>query len=256
MSTAADQRKLQAAQAAAALVEDGMLLGLGTGSTAALFVTALATRLANGSLHGVRGVPTSAATAHQAGELGIPLEELPPQGVDLAVDGMDELTASLDATKGLGGALLREKIVAAAAKRFVLIGDASKLVDHLGQRAPVPVEVARFGWRRTLRRLSELAGGASLRALGGEAIVTDNGNHIVDCRFDAPFDADALASSLDGLPGVLGHGLFLGMAHEALVAGEGGLRRLTREADATSPRAGGPQREPSGAVQDSHEVTT
>src|SRR5690606_5673244 len=179
VSTSADDLKRRAAQDAAALVESGMLLGLGTGSTATLFVSAVGERLASGKLKDIRAVPTSDATRRQAVSLNIPLIELPEGGLDLAVDGMDELTPKLDAIKGLGGALLREKIVAAAAARLVLIGDASKLVAHLGQRAALPVEVARFGWRRTARELSALAE-ATLRVAEGEPFVSDNGNFIVD----------------------------------------------------------------------------
>lgn len=229
MSTDVDTRKRRAAQAAAAAVADGMVIGLGTGSTAAHFVAALARRVADGELHEIRGVPTSTATARLATELGIPLIELPPDGVDLAVDGMDELTPELDATKGLGGALLREKIVAAAARRFVLIGDDSKLVGHLGEKSPVPVEIAPFGWQRTLRTLTDLADDAALRSAAGEAFVTDNGNHVVDCRFDVPFEAHVLAARLSAVPGVAGHGLFLDLADEALIVTEHGLRRLLRQ---------------------------
>lgn len=221
-----DALKRAAADAALELVEDGMTLGLGTGSTAHWFVAGLAERLRSGSLRGLRGVPTSEATARQAREAGVELVELPAEGVDLAVDGMDELSPSLDAVKGLGGALLREKVVAAAARRFVLIGDESKLVSRLGEKAPVPVEVVRFGLKRTEYLLASLGAQTSLRLAGGEPFVTDNGNHVVDCRFAAPFDPEELAAEISALPGVVEHGLFLGMADLAFVAGEGGVRRL------------------------------
>src|SRR5690606_35902823 len=149
MSLTNDQLKRASGLAAARLVEDDMLVGLGTGSTAEHFIKALAGRLRSGELRGVRGVPTSLATAELASAAGIELSELPAGGVDLAVDGMDELSPALDAIKGLGGALLREKIVAASASRFVLIGDGSKLVDSLGRLAPIPVEVVPFGRCRT-----------------------------------------------------------------------------------------------------------
>lgn len=237
MSDVADNLKRQAAVAAVGLVTDGMLLGLGTGSTAAHFVAEIGARLAGGSLRGVRGVPTSEATRAQASRLGVPLVDLPAEGVDLAVDGMDELNGELDAVKGLGGALLREKIVAAAAKRFVLIGDDSKLVDHLGQKAPLPVEVARFGSLRTLRRLQELAE-ATLRTADGEPFLSDNDNYVVDCRFAGPFDAREVGRQLGDIPGVLGHGLFLGLAHEAIVAGAHGVKRIFRGAAGGVSRAG------------------
>jgi len=222
--------KRAAAEAALALVEDGMTLGLGTGSTARWFVAGLAERLRAGALCGVRGVPTSEATARQAREAGVELVELPAGGVDLAVDGMDELSPSLDAVKGLGGALLREKVVAASARTFVLIGDESKLVARLGERAPVPVEVVRFGLSRTVHLLGRLGAEARLREQGGEPFVTDNGNLVVDCRFAEPFDPEELAAELKAIPGVVEHGLFLGMASLALVAGRGGVRRLEARA--------------------------
>jgi len=223
-----DELKRDAALRALALVEDGMTLGLGSGSTARHFVAELGARLATGSLKRLRGVATSLGTERQASGLGIPLVDLPEDGVDLAVDGMDELSPELDAIKGLGGALLREKVVAAAARRFVLIGDSSKLVAYLGQKAPVPVEVARFGWRRSRRALEELGATAVLRQSSGEPVASDNGNFIVDCRFPERFDARLLAASLGAMPGVLEHGLFLGMAERAFVAEAGGVRELAR----------------------------
>lgn len=225
-----DGQKRDAAAAALELVEDGMTLGLGTGSTAYWFVAGVAERLRSGALQRVRGVPTSEATARQAREGGIELVDLPAAGVDLAVDGMDELAPGLDAVKGLGGALLREKVVAASARAFVLIGDESKLVSRLGEKAPVPVEVVRFGLARTVRLLGALGGEAVVRERDGAPVVTDNGNLVVDLRFAGRFDPEELAAELSALPGVVEHGLFLGMADLAFVAGQGGVRRLGREA--------------------------
>ncbi len=205
-----------------------MVLGLGTGSTAYWFVAGLARRLEAGSLTRVRGVPTSTATAAQAREAGIELIDLPANGVDLAVDGMDELSPTFDAIKGLGGALLREKVVAASAARFVLIGDGSKLVERLGEKAPVPVEVVRFGLARTVDRLEALGAAAQLREAVQEPFVTDNGNLIVDIRLPGGFDPEQLQAELDALPGVVEHGLFLGMADVAFVADESGVRHLER----------------------------
>ena len=226
LSSTDDGLKRAAAEAAVALVEDGMTLGLGTGSTARWFVAGVAARLREGTLARVRGVPTSEATARQAREEGIELVELPAAGVDLAVDGMDELAPSLDAIKGLGGALLREKVVAASARRFVLVGDESKLVSRLGEKAPVPVEVVPFGLARTVALLAGLGADARLRPGDGRPFVTDNGNHVVDCRFAGPFDPEELQAELAALPGVVEHGLFLGMADLAFVASAGGVRRL------------------------------
>ncbi|MFO7544666.1 MAG: ribose-5-phosphate isomerase RpiA [Trueperaceae bacterium] len=224
--------KREAALSALALVENDMLLGLGTGSTAKHFVEELGARLQDGRLRGIRGVPTSRRTEEQATRLGIPLVDLPASGVDLAVDGMDEVTDDLDAIKGLGGALTREKIVAASARRFVLIGDDRKRVMRLGEKSPVPVEIVPFGQQRTLERLRELGADPRPRVAQGGAFTSDNGNLVVDCHFAAAFDAGALARALDALPGVIEHGLFLGMVERAFVAGDDGVITLT-----AAPRA-------------------
>lgn len=224
--------KRQAAARAVDLIADEMVVGLGTGSTAKHAVELLGERLRAGELRGVKGVPTSLATERQATALGIELVELPAGGVDVAVDGMDEvvLTAGrLDAVKGLGGALLREKIVADSARVFVLIGDETKRVRSLGERSPVPVEVARFGWRHTLSRLEDIATSAALRRVSGEPFVSDNGNYIVDCALEPGYDALALQATLDGLAGVVGHGLFLGVARVAYLATSGGVEELSAE---------------------------
>jgi len=223
-----DGQKRDAAAAALELVEDGMTLGLGTGSTAYWFVAGVAERLRSGALQRVRGVPTSEATARQAREAGIELVDLPAAGVDLAVDGMDELAPGLDAVKGLGGALLREKVVAASARAFVLIGDESKLVSRLGEKAPVPVEVVRFGLARTVRLLGALGGEAVVRERDGAPVVTDNGNLVLDYTPPAGFDPGQLAAELSAVVGVVEHGLFLNLADEALLAGENGIRVISR----------------------------
>lgn len=227
--TDADDLKRRAAAAAFGLVEHGMLLGLGTGSTAKHLIDLLGEALVAGSLEGIKAVPTSRASQRQAEALGIELVELPPEGVDLAIDGMDELAVvngRLDAVKGLGGALLREKVVALAAKRFVLIGDDSKLVARLGERSPLPVEVARFGWRRTVRLLEDLGASVALRRHGGSPFVSDNGNLICDCTFEAGYDALALQDELARTVGVMEHGLFLGVAERAYLATADGVREL------------------------------
>jgi ribose 5-phosphate isomerase A len=217
--------KRAAASAAADLVESGMLLGLGSGSTAAQFVRVLGERLQAGVLRGVRGVPTSQATAALAARIGIELIDLPASGVDLAIDGMDEVDARLDAVKGLGGAATREKIVAASASRFVLIGDESKVVDELARRTPVPVEVLAFGFERTRSLLIAAGSRPTLRG-GAEPFLTDEGNPILDCALQRGVDPAAFAQALDATPGVVGHGLFLGLASAAIIAGAGGVRRL------------------------------
>lgn len=232
--------KREAALSALALVENDMLLGLGTGSTAKHFVEGLAERLRDGRLRGVRCVPTSRPTEEQARALGIPLVDLPEGGVDLAVDGMDEVTDALDVIKGLGGALTREKIVEASATRFVLIGDAGKRVRYLGETAPVPVEVVPFGHRRTIEVLRDLGAEPSVRLAGGAPFVSDNGNLVVDCRFAGPFDAPALGRAIHALPGVVEHGLFLGMAERAYVAGDDGVSVMTRAGEAAAPAGAAP----------------
>lgn len=222
-----DPRKAAAAQAALAEVEDGMLLGLGTGSTAHLFLIALGERIASGALPRVRGVATSRATERTSREVGIPLVDLPAGGVDLAVDGMDEVDPELDAMKGLGGALLREKVVAESARRFVLIGDEGKRVDRLGERAPLPVEVLAFGLARTAERARSLGLDPRLRGGETEPYLSDNGNPVLDCGLPSDTSAARLAADLDAIPGVLGHGLFLRMADAAYLAGNA-VSRLDR----------------------------
>ncbi len=225
-----DTMKREAALRALELVESGMLLGLGSGSTSAYFIRALGERLASGELHDVRGVATSRDSERLAQELGIPLVELEAEGVELAVDGMDEVTAGLDAIKGLGGALAREKIVAASARRFVLIGDERKRVARLGERSPVPVEVLAFGWRRTRAALERLGAVPAVRSARAEPYRTDNGNLILDCTFDHAFDPYELDLRIRRLPGVVEHGLFLHMAERAFIAGEREVVELVRGA--------------------------
>lgn len=221
--TGMEAMKQAAALRALALVEDGMLLGLGTGSTARWLLEGLGAKLRDGTLKNVTGVATSRQTEDRAAALGIGLAELPAGGLDLAIDGMDEVTADLQVIKGLGGALTREKIVAAAAKRFVLIGDESKRVGHLGERAPLPVEVVNFGTKRLVRLLADLGAEPRLRLADGAPFVTDNGNLVYDLHFSTPFDATRTAELLADMPGVVEHGLFLGMAERAFIASRTGV---------------------------------
>jgi ribose 5-phosphate isomerase A len=228
-----DELKESAARAALDLVEDGMRLGLGTGSTSARFVAALGERVAKGL--NVICVPTSEATRAQAERLGIPLTTLDamPQ-LDLTVDGADEIDPQLRLIKGGGGALLREKIVATASDRMVVIADESKLVPTLGLY-PLPVEVVRFGLMATMRLVEVIAaqtgchGAITLRPGEGDApFVTDQGNLLLDCAFGSIPEPEVLAFSLKRVPGVVEHGLFLGLADLAIVAGSGGVRALRR----------------------------
>lgn len=223
---ASDQLGQKAAAAAAAveLVEDGMLLGLGTGTTSELFVQALGERVRSGLR--VVGVPTSAAAARLASGSGIPLVESPDRELDLAIDGADEVDRDLSLIKGRGGALVREKLVALAARRFVVIVDESKLVARLGVGV-LPVEVVPFFWRRTAGHLERFGCTWTLR--GGEAapFVSDNGNLIVDLSFPEGIgEPGKLARSLKAEPGVVEHGLFIGITATCLVGTADGVKRL------------------------------
>lgn len=216
-------------EAAAALVEDGMLVGLGTGSTVCYLIEALGRRAREEGLR-IVGVPTSEATAAQATALGIPLAE-PEATIDLAIDGADEVErGTLRLIKGLGGALLREKMVAQLARRFVVVADATKVVECLGDRAPLPIEVVRFGLAATTRRIAEAGGAPTLRQAGEKPFVTDNGNVVLDCAGFAPIrDPFTLERTLRAIAGVVGTGLFLDMAERAIVAGaDGGVSTMVR----------------------------
>ena len=226
-----DDLKRAAAAAACARIASGTVVGLGTGSTVHPLLELLGARLASGELRDVVGVPTSEDTAARCRALGIPLVSLDDHHtLALAIDGADEVGPGLALIKGLGGALLREKVVARAARRFVVIADVSKRVRRLGTRAPVPVEVVPFGWTTQLSFLERLGARPVLRRdARGEPFLTDGGHYIVDCRFPRGIaDARGLARALDGQSGIVEHGLFLGLAHEAYVAGVKGVTRLTR----------------------------
>jgi len=220
-----DKFKKAAAIAAASLVKSGMIVGLGTGSTAKFAVDELGRRLREEGLRFI-GIPTSEATAAQARELGIPLSTLGIHPVlDLAIDGADEIVEGpLHLVKGRGGALLREKIVEASAKELIIIADDSKLVAKLGTKMPLPVEVNPFGWEATAQRLRELGAKAVLR----DGFSTDGGHIILDCDFGPIADPLVLAKKLDATVGVVEHGLFLGMATQAFVATADGMRHLQR----------------------------
>lgn len=231
-AAAADESKRRAALAALELVESGMKLGLGTGSTADAFVRGLGERVRNGLE--IVGVPTSERTSELAESLSIPLTTLDEQpSLDMTIDGADELDRQLRLIKGGGGALLREKIVAAASARMVVIADDSKLVDTLGA-FPLPIEVAPFGLGATQLAISKVAADLSLtgplllrKRPDGTPYVTDGGHYIIDASFGVIGDPESLAGRLDAVPGVVGHGIFIGLATEAILAGPGGLTRLT-----------------------------
>jgi ribose 5-phosphate isomerase A len=228
VSTSSEDLKRLAGRAAADLVQDRTVVGLGTGSTARHFVDRLGERVAQG-LH-VRGIPTSDRTAAQAHALGIPLATLREcPVVDLAVDGCDQVDPRGDLIKGLGGALTREKRIARAASELVIVADPGKEVAQLGVGCPVPVEVvpaARGGVERAIR---ELGGDPVLRSDGDVPYVTDNGNWILDARFGAIADAGALEARLDAIEGAVENGLFVGMADRILVGERGGVREWRPE---------------------------
>jgi ribose 5-phosphate isomerase A len=222
--------KQQAAHQALTCVHSGMVLGLGTGSTAAQFIDMLGEQMATGMLQGIAGVPTSERTAERARALGIPLTTLAAHPrLDLVVDGADEVDADLNLIKGLGRALLREKIIVAHADRFLVVVAESKLVSRLG-RGPLPVEIVPFGAEAHVRWLNTLGCQAELwHEADGSPIVTDNGNYLARCWFpDGIADPYALARALADRPGIIEHGLFLEMATCVVVAGAAGVRILER----------------------------
>jgi len=230
-----DAHKREAAAYALELVEPGMKLGLGTGSTAAAFIEALGARVHDGLA--VTCVATSQATQAQAERLGIPLADLDTLGeLDLTVDGADEIDPSLNLIKGGGGALLREKIVAMASRRVVIVADDTKLVKRLGA-FPLPVEIEPFGARFTVGMI-EIIGretgchaDVSLRSGPDGLFRTDGGHYIADCAFGAIPDPALLGDMLTMAPGVIEHGLFIGIADAALIAGADGVRVLEAQKD-------------------------
>jgi ribose 5-phosphate isomerase A len=231
-------RKRAAAEAAVDLVQDGMVVGLGTGSTAAFAVEGLARRRRQGLRF--LGIPTSERTAAQARAAGIPLTSFAEhRQIDLTIDGADEVErGTLNLIKGLGGALLHEKVVAAASRCLVIIVDEAKLVDRLGAHAPVPVEVVAFGLEATQAALEGLGASASLRRTpAGEPFITDSGNRILDCGFGAIPDPVDLEERIRRVVGVVENGLFIGLAHAVLVAGRDGVHRLERPQKGVSPPA-------------------
>jgi ribose 5-phosphate isomerase A len=226
---AMDELKQAAAESAAAELQDGMIVGLGSGSTARLAVDAIGRRVKEGLK--IIGIPTSEQTAQQARSLGIPLVTLGEYSqIDVTIDGADEVELStLNLIKGGGGNELREKIVATASSRLVIAVDESKLVNHLGDRFRVPVEVAQFGWQATARNLAKLKATPVLRSgSDGKPFVTDGGNYILDCGFGRIESASVLQRELDGVVGVVEHGLFIGLASLVLVGTTEGVKRLEK----------------------------
>lgn len=232
--TCADAAKRAAAAAAVEMVENDMVLGLGSGSTAAWFVRLLAERVRETGLQ-VRGIATSSATARLAREMGLALSPLDAGAIDVTVDGTDAFDRDLNLVKGGGGALLQEKIVAAASARLVVLADEGKRVDRLGA-FPLPVEVVRFGWKSTMRAIEGVLAGEDvgghdirLRDDAGEPLVTDEGHHVLDLHLLRIGDAPALAAALLAVPGVVETGLFIGMAERVIVGrADGGVEIIRR----------------------------
>jgi ribose 5-phosphate isomerase A len=227
-----ETQKRAAALAALDYLEDGMRLGLGTGSTASLFVEALASKVHQGWK--LTCVPTSETTRRQAESLGLTLSTLDETPLlDLAVDGADEIDGNLNLIKGGGGALLREKIVATSAKRMIVIVDASKRVDVLG-RFPLPIEIVPFGYKATARKIEQACrwagcqGAMTLRVRDGKPFITDNGNVILDCALGRIDNPEKLGAALSSIPGVVEHGLFIAIASVALIGTETGVVRIER----------------------------
>ncbi|GAC1391224.1 MAG: ribose 5-phosphate isomerase A [Ktedonobacteraceae bacterium] len=222
-----DSWKQMAGTAAAKLIEDGMVVGLGTGSTANFLIYALAKRVQAG-LHIVGAIASSQASHELAANLGIPVTDLDTYPtLDIYIDGADEIDTQLNLLKGAGGALLREKIVASAARRFVVIADVTKQVTHLGQHFPVPVEVVPFAFMPVRKHLEALGANVTTRLLAGKPFVTDNGNIILDCAFSGGIsDPIGLNTNMHSIIGVVETGLFLSMAEQAIIGGPEGILTL------------------------------
>ena len=216
-----ESQKRAAAERAVELVRPGMIVGLGTGSTARYFIDGLGRRVGEGL--GVRGVVTSDESRRLAAAAGIPIVDRIDGGLDLAVDGADEIDPTMNCIKGRGGALLREKIVAHASRRFILVADESKLVGRLG-RGPVPIEVLPFLWEATSRSIESLGGRPELRLAAGAPYRTDNDNLVLDTTFGIV--DPGLGQALHAIPGVIEHGLFFGTAKAANIGSAAGIRIL------------------------------
>lgn len=221
--------KQQAGEFAADFVQTGMIVGLGSGSTAIFATCRIAHSLGSGALTDIRAIPTSLATEAAAIKLGIPLTTLAEAPrIDITIDGADEIDPDFNLIKGGGGAHLREKIVAQATERLVIVADDSKLVDQLGTTWAIPVEVIPFGWEAQAAYLESLGAAPQLRMAGDAPFHTDQGNLILDADFGPIADPAALARQLESRAGIVEHGLFIGMARDVVVAGAGGVRHLRK----------------------------
>ncbi|HEX2863904.1 MAG TPA: ribose-5-phosphate isomerase RpiA [Deinococcales bacterium] len=219
--------KRQAALAAVDLVKPGMRVGLGTGSTAFFAVDEICRRYRAGQLPGLVGVPTSTSAEEQALSGGLPLGTLDAE-LDVTIDGADEVCPNVDVIKGLGGALVREKIVAFHSRLMVIVADETKRVARLGEKAPLPVEILAWNSEASARAVTSLGARVTWRQRDGQPVISDNGNPILDCVFPGPFDPRTLETQLRLIPGVVCTGFFLGMARVAYLAGPDGVSRLER----------------------------
>jgi ribose 5-phosphate isomerase A len=237
--TEVDRWKTAAAHAAASLVEDDQIVGLGSGSTALCAVSILGQRVREGLR--IVGIPTSAQTEGEARRLGIPLSSLAAHDhIDVTIDGADEVDVwNLNLLKGRGGALLREKIIASVTRQLIIVVDETKLVDRLGIQSPVAVEVVPFAWRATTRKLKSLGAGVTRRTTReGQPFITEGGHYIIDCAFGAIENPEPLQQQLDQMVGVVEHGLFLGLASQVIIGGAEGVSvcRAMTESDSGRKR--------------------
>lgn len=229
MSDEASRLKQQAAYRAVEFVESGMVLGLGEGSTAVWAVRRIGELFRAGELRDIIGIPASENIANEARQAGIPLTTLEKHSsIDLTIDGADEVDPNFNLIKGGGGALLREKIIAQATRREIIVVDDSKLVARLGKTWAVPVEVIPFGWRPQAEYLQAMGAQVTLRQRNGAVFTTDQGNYILDCNFGVINDVIALAMRIKARTGVVEHGLFLGLVHDVIVASAEGIQHLQR----------------------------
>lgn len=221
-----NQFKQTAAEAAVDSITNGMIVGLGHGSTAIFAIRKIAQLLNEGKLHDIIGIPCSLQTKQQATELGIPLTTLEDNPVlDITIDGADEIDSTMNMIKGGGGALLREKIVAQASKKCIYIADETKYSEYLGEKWAVPVEVMHFGWRATFGFIESLGAKVSVRQTAdGSNFLTDQNNLIMDCNFGIMKSPESIANALKSRAGIIEHGLFINIAQEIIIAGSQGIR--------------------------------
>jgi len=226
-----DDQKRIAGYRAAEYVQSGMIVGLGSGSTARFATLRIGELLAQGKLHDLVAIATSNETAELAQQLGIPLSDLEEHThIDVTIDGADEVDPNLNLIKGLGGFLLWEKIVASATQTEIIVVDERKIVDRLGTRAPVPTEVIKKGWKLASKNLEKTGARPVMRMQAdGQPFITDEGNYVLDCWYDGGIeDAAELSRIINDIPGVVENGLFLGIAQRVIVASETGVRILER----------------------------